>query len=654
MKENQTNNQSTPERDFYRALERMLRTQDALEDEKFSIDEYSHNDFAKYFVNRIDELNKNNSLKPMCFMHIPFEMGNGIRNAVNASTKERCEKYIDQLIKVHTPEKLPLNEQLIDKLTQMENKSANNNQASNSELDGKESIHKHLERWRKLEGTRVFDFDYDHKDKHPDWKGWRPEQWGIDDTEFESIGKEFEFSHSIACLWQLCDAQKENNPVKEKWLLYYWGQKNAEELYNPDTNNQELNDFVLYLKNDFAEIIETKHVVEYFEQNLKYFNPHDMTLEQMNKFFICSLIKCAENKEKPNIPFYKRLYLLGRLNKIHCYPLYFLEPVDSKLPTDVRRKILALKEIVLGNRIVFPAEDKIKGEDEDWDKSISFLGTRNNFKEIVPIICSLPILKRRIAHLNATGNQEHLEKNKETLDKAATIYPILDWVKPPIDEPLDNEQKILATALLFFCEYSANPKVFNEKIMNLGQNLLPLLDSVRDEPDKVLEQIEKINDGIVPDLLSLVGIVERFFYPYEIGSDLNEDMAKKIISIVDYLSDTSNYPVLAFRSLCTLGNVFKHPKILKFITLVNYARDLSWVKEFQKVLPMINEIIHNDSLSSIEKILKIKDRIDRNDPSSENILKEIEQLEWFKMVTEKIVSISQSISQPGKNDLEIS
>lgn len=626
----------------------MLRTQDALEDEKFSIDEYPHNDFAKYFVSRIDELNKNNSLKPMCFMHIPFEMGNGIRNAINASTKERYEKYIDQLIKVHTSEESSSKKLLDAKLAQMENELANNNQANNSELDGKESIYKHLERWRKLEGTRVFDFNYEHKENHPDWKGWRPEQWGINNSEFELIGREFEFSHSIAYLWQLCDAQKENDPVKEKWVLYYFELKDAEELYNLDTNNPELNDLIHLLQEDYRVIFETK-TVEFFYRNLKYFNPQDMTLEQMNKFFICSLIKCAENKEKPSIPFYKRLYLLGRLNKIHCYPLCFLESIDSQLPDKVRKKINALRDIVLGKGIKFPV---IKDVDEDWDKSRSFLGTRNNFKEIVPIICSLPILKRRIAHLNATGNQEHLEKNKETLDKATTIYPILDWVKLPLDEPPDNGKKILATALLFFCEYSANPKDFNEKIMNLGQNLLPLLDSARDEPDKVLEQIEKINDGIVPDLLSLVGIVERIFYPYEIGSDLNEDMVKKIISIVDFLSDTSNYSVFAFRSLCILGNVFKHPKILKFITLVDYARDLSWVKEFQKVLPMINEIIHNDSLSSIEKNLKIKDRIDRNNPSNENILKEIEQLEWFKMVTEKIVSISQSIPQPGKNDLE--
>lgn len=651
MSEEQPKSQSTQERDFYRALERMLRTQDALEDERFSIDEYPHNDFAKYFVSRIDELNKNNSLKPISFMHIPFEIGSGTRLAINALTKERFEKYIDELTTIHTPKELSSKELIDAKLALKEKELTNNNQADNSELDRTELIHKHLELWRELKGTRVFDFDYDRKDKHPDWKGWRPKQWGIDNSEFEFIGEEFEFSHSIACLWQLCDAQKENNPVKEKWVLYYWGLKEAKDLHNPDENNQELSDLILYLQKDFAEIIETKNV-KYFEQNLKYFNPQDMTLEQMNKFFICSLIKCAEKKEKPNIPFYKRLYLSGRLNKIHCYPLRFLEPCDSKLSNLIRLKILTLKDIVLGNKIEFPAEKKIKNVEEDWNKTTKFLLAKIPFKEIMPMLCSLTSLKKDAAIRMRTGNQENLKDNKETLDKATTIYPILDWVKLSLDEPPDNEQKILATALLFFCEYSANPKGFNEKIMNLGQNLLPLLDSARDEPDKVLEQIEKINDGIVPDLLSLVGIVERIFYPYEIGSDLNEDMVKKIISIIDYLSDANNYSVLAFRSLCALGNVFKHPKILKFITLVDYARNLSWVKEFQKVLPMINKIIHNDSLSSIEKNLKIKDRIDRNNPSNENILKEIEQLERFKMVTEKIVSILQSIPQPGKNDLE--
>ena len=591
-------NKSTTDSDFYKALERMLRAQDALEDERFSIDEYPHIDFAKYFVNRINELNKSNLLKPINFMHIPFEMGNGIRNTVDASVKEKYGKYIDQLIKVHAPKELSPEDQLDAKLAQMEDELVSKNQADNSKNDGKNLIYEHLKLWRKLEGARVFDFDYEHKNKHPDWQGWRPEQWKKNEPNLvralEHIGEEFEFSHSIALFWQLCDAQKEDCPAREDWVQYYWGLKSVKDLYHPDMNNSEWKDLDCLLQKDYSEIIKANNV-EYFKQKLKYFNPHDMDVEQMNKFFICSLIKCAENKEEANTPFYKKLCLLGRLNKIHCFPLSYLESVNSKLPEVVRSKICILKNCILGEKIKFPAENQIKAIDVDWDKKIKFMLMMIPFKEIMPMICSIPELKKFVENSKKTGNQEHLGKNRKTIDDATTIYPILDWVKLPIENPADKEHKLIAMLLYFFCKYSTNPKEFNEKIMNLGSNLIPFLIAAKDDPDKMLGRMNKINDGIVPDLLSLVGIAERIFYPYIIGSKQNGEMVQKVEHIIDFLSDANNHSVLAFRSFGLLGNVFKHSKIAKYITLPDFERNLVWAKELKDILPfIITSVFSND------------------------------------------------------------
>jgi hypothetical protein len=602
-------NKSTTDSDFYKALERMLRAQDALADERFSIDEYPHNDFAKFFVISIKELKKSDLLKPISFMHIPFKMGFGTRKTVDASVKEKYKKYIDQLMKVHTPKELSSKELLNDKLKKMEKNQAKKEQDESSEFKEIESIHNHLELWSKLEGTRVFDFDYEHKNKYPGWNGWLPEQWGINNPdfvkEFEHIGKEFNFSHSIALLYQLCDAQKGDCPVKEKWVLYYWGIKNAEELYHPDSNNSEWNDLKLLLQNDYPEIIETNNV-EDFKQSIKYFNPHDMTVEEMNKFFICSLIKCAENKEEANTPFYKKLCLLGRLNKIHCFPLSYLEPVDSKLPDVVRAKVHALKDCILGKKIIFPAKNKIKAIDADWDKKIQFIMPKIPFKKVMPMFCNLNELKKKIEECDKTGNQEQLKVNKEIIDNATTIYPILDWVKLSIDDSPDKEHKLLNIILFFFCEYSADPEYFNKKIMAFKTGLIPFLVSAKDDPDKVLERLNKINDGIVPDLLSLVGFAERIFYPYKIGSELNESMAQKVERIVDYLSDESNYSVLAFRSFGFLGNVFKHPKITKIITLPDFERNLVWVKELKNILPLVMASIFPNEQQKEPKVLNEK------------------------------------------------
>ena len=609
MSEEPKKNKSTTDSDFYKALERMLRAQDALADERFSIDEYPHNDFAKFFVNCIDELKKDNLRKPISFMHIPFKMGFGTRKTVNESVKERYKKYIDQLMKVHTPKELSSKELLDDKLKKMENNQEKNKQDDNSEFKEIESIHNHLELWSKCEGSRVFDFDYEHKNKYPGWNGWLPEQWGINDPnlvkEFEHIGKEFNFSHSIALLCQLCDAQKKDCPAKGDWVLYYWGIKSAKELYHPDTDDSEWNELKRFLQKDYPEIIETNNV-EDFKQKLKYFNPHDMTVEQMNKFFICSLIKCAENKEEPNTLFYKKLCLLGRLNKIHCFPLNYLEPIDSKLTEVVSSKIRVLKECILGRKIKFPAENKIKAIDADWNKKIQFMMMKIPYKKIMPMFCDLNELKKKAKDYDKTGNQEQLKVNKEIIDNATTIYPILDWVKLPIDNPTDKGHKLLKIILFSLCEYSADPEIFNKKIMTSKIGLIPFLVSVMEDPDKILERMNKINDGIVPDLLSLVGIAERIFYPYKIGSELNESMVQKVEHIVDYLSDANNYSVLAFRSFGFLGNVFKHLKITKIITLPDLERNLVWVKELKNILPLVIASISPNEQQKEPKVLNEK------------------------------------------------
>ena len=201
----------SPEGDFYKALRNMLLSFDALEDENIPIDEYPHNVFAKYYIDRIRTLHKEGMLHPISFMHIPFEMAKGTRTSIEEPVKQKYLCYTDFLIKQY---ELTIQEQISEKI----GKKYQNEKKNTSD------IKRHLELYKELKGEKVFEFS-----TYNGWKGWNPRNWKIDGNEqqiasieeLEQIGKEFEFSYAMARLASLCKAQTEKEAFKEKWIPFF-------------------------------------------------------------------------------------------------------------------------------------------------------------------------------------------------------------------------------------------------------------------------------------------------------------------------------------------------------------------------------------------------------------------------------------------------
>lgn len=578
---NEENNYAgvSPEGDFNRALRKMLLCFDALEDENIPIDEYPHYNFAKYYIDRIRTLYKEGELHPISFMHIPFEMANGKRTSIEESVKQKYLCYINLLIKQY---KLTTQEQISEKV----GKKYQDEKKTTSD------IKRHLELYKDLKGEKVFELN-----TYSGWKEWNPRSWKIDGNEqqkasieeLELIGKEFAFSYAVARLASLCEAQTKKEPFKEKWIAYFWGMAEADKIYNPDSSNTDLKKLKDFLQKDYAVIVENDRElsIEYLKENLKFFNPCDMTLEEMNKYFICSIILCKENKEKPEQVFFKQVCLLGRLNRIHCYPIRFIESEKEEDQENLRLKIKALKEIILGKKINFPDEKKIKNIEDDWIRKVGFLGAKISFKSLFPIICNLLNLSQQYENRKTTGNREQMERNKESVEKAKTSYVILDSIEYPLNSKADKKHRCLELTIELICLYSSNPKKYNDVLTSMEENVLPQLKNAFEEPEKSLTFIEKANEGIIPEIISFIGMLERIANPIKFNKALEMKDFQRIVDNLHFAGDANNSSASFFRSGVFLGNIFKHPKIIKFITMVDFKKNLAWLDEFRVFVPKI-------------------------------------------------------------------
>lgn len=632
MSEEKKHTGVSPEGDFYRALRNMLLCFDALEDENIPIDEYPHNVFAKYYIDRIRALYKEEDLHPISFMHIPFEMANGKRESIEEPVKQKYLCYINLLIEQY---ELTAQEQISEKIGriyQNETKTASD-------------IKRHLESYKELKGERVFEFN-----TYNGWKEWNPSKWKIDTKaqqiitieELEQIGKEFEFSYAMARLASLCEAQKDKEPFKEKWIPYFWGMAGADKIYNPDSSNTDLEKLKDFLQKDYAVIVENDRElsIEYLKENLKFFNPYNMTLEEMNKYFICSIILCKEDKEKPEPGFFKQVCLLGRLNKIHCYPICFIESEKEEDQENLRLKIKALKEIILGKKIKFPDEKKIKNIEDNWISKVGFLGAKIPFNLLFPTICDIFGLSQQYENRKTTGNREQMERNKESVEKAKTSYVILDSIEYPLNSKADKKHRCLELTIMLICLYSSNPPKYNEVLASMDENILSRLKAAFEDPEKSLTFVDRVNEGIIPEIISFIGMLERIAKPIKFNKVLEMEDLQRIVSNSHFAEDANNSSVSLFRSRIFSGNIFKHPKIIKFITMVDFKKNLAWLDEFRVFVSQIAPKLLLGALKEAGISLDIE--------AVSTILKE-NKLTKIDQIMNKISKIS---AQSGKINLE--
>lgn len=634
MSEEKKHTGVSPEGDFYRALRNMLLCFDALEDENIPIDEYPHNVFAKYYIDRIRALYKEEDLHPISFMHIPFEMANGKRESIEEPVKQKYLCYINLLIEQY---ELTAQEQISEKIGriyQNETKTASD-------------IKRHLESYKELKGERVFEFN-----TYNGWKEWNPSKWKIDTKaqqiitieELEQIGKEFEFSYAMARLASLCEAQKDKEPFKEKWIPYFWGMAGADKIYNPDSSNTDLEKLKDFLQKDYAVIVENDRElsIEYLKENLKFFNPYNMTLEEMNKYFICSIILCKEDKEKPEPGFFKQVCLLGRLNKIHCYPICFIESEKEEDQENLRLKIKALKEIILGKKIKFPDEKKIKNIEDNWISKVGFLGAKIPFNLLFPTICDIFGLSQQYENRKTTGNREQMERNKESVEKAKTSYVILDSIEYPLNSKADKKHRCLELTIMLICLYSSNPPKYNEVLASMDENILSRLKAAFEDPEKSLTFVDRVNEGIIPEIISFIGMLERIAKPIKFNKVLEMEDLQRIVSNSHFAEDANNSSVSLFRSRIFSGNIFKHPKIIKFITMVDFKKNLAWLDEFRVFVSQIAPKLLLGALKEAGISLDIE--------AVSTILKEQQnKLTKIDQIMNKISKIS---AQSGKINLE--
>ena len=578
----------SPEADFNKALRNMLLSFDALEDENIPIDEYPHNDFAKYYINRIRELFKEGDVHPITFMRIPFEMANGKRESIEDSVKQKYLCYINLLIKQY---ELTTQEQISEKL----------GKKYQDEIKTTSDIKRHLELYKELKGEKVFEFN-----TYSGWKGWNPRNWAIDVNEqqiasiedLEQIGKEFEFSYATARLASLCKAQKDNESFKEKWVNYFLGLVNSDELYNKDICDSELENLKFFLKNDYCTIFSPDKSLNRVNliKGIKYFNPYYMTLEEMNKYFICSIILCKEDKEQPEQVFFKQVCLLGRLNRIHCYPIDFIESKKEEDQENIRLKIKALKESILGKKIIFPDKKKIKNIEDNWSRRVSFLDTKIPFLFLFPVICNLLRFSSQYENRKTTGDHEQMEKNKKFVENARTSHPLLDWIAYPLGSETDKSHQCFELIIALICLYSSNPPKYNETLISIEENILPQLKASLEEPEKKLNLIERVNEGIIPEIISFIGLLARITSPIRFDRELHPKDLPTILNRSNFITNKENSSIISFRFNGLMGSILKHPKIVKFITNIDFTKNMTWIEVFKTTIDKIRPNLLNDAM----------------------------------------------------------
>lgn len=557
----------SPRRDFYRALTWMLDCYDQLEQEDIPLMDYPHYEFVNHFTKRTEELFKKGEMTPFAIACIPFEIVK--ESTISKSKQEQNKEYIEVLL-------------------------------SQYRENTNDSIYEHLVSLKKLEdGSRIFEFE--DKVKYPNWSGWRPSDWSTlpkewdeHKEEYENIGKEFEFAYSVARFYHLCLKQMDLDPAKKICLEYFLNLKRDAEILAQSNDDAALADLKKYLTRDFSEDLSIKKL----QDNIKYFSPYYLTDLEMNTFFEWSICLCSE---KPNLPFFKEIWLLGKLYHVNVFPLAFFKNDNSKINTPLLLKIRAFKESLLKNNITFPPEEKIKSVNENWDKSIVWL-VRGPFKDLFPAFCDLQRYASQCKGENDEKDKDIIEKNKVTIEKAKSkVHPYLDWIDLDLDRPTDKNHRIFAAVIKALCLFSGNPKFYTNLLTNKKEQFLPLLDNLFKQNDgntdnlPVLVPLNNVDDSLSPYIFILIGLFERILYPIVYPLRGTPEFLQQLKSLQECIELPGILRVLEFRSNAILGKVFSHPKITCFATVYDFGIKISFLKETSRISEEINSLIEKEN-----------------------------------------------------------
>ena len=621
---------------FYKALKAMLKNYDALEEDNAPIEEHPHTAFRGYFINRAKYRYDKKELKPTDFMKIPFEIANGRGEGIDEKTRKMYNEYLDELLKYYK--------------------------------DGKKwNIVAHIESLRQpkeKDSSRVFDFENERKKKggagwYPnEWRKKYPVSWKSNIDDYQNIAKEFRFAHSLAVFASSCGTQEES--AKGKYPLYYLGIIEAKDIYCKEPyNNLELAALRKTLQGPYSEQIPFGT----FEKNLEFFSPYYLTPQEMDTFFKWAICHCVIDNKKPHLPFLKELWTLGKLFKVHCYRLEFLDTAESKVNDHLYVKIKELKECLINGKIVFPPDDY--GIEDDFAKVIRFLGREFPIDFIISHTQNLFRFDKECSDAQKVGDPELLEKNKALIDKRKTSLTILDWLDYPLTKDTDEPHRLVEFLLRSICIYNRNPQLYNAKMLGMGTALLENMYSIKESIAKG-EQVgfpifnsEGVDESIVMELFVILGLIERFLYPCKIVSEYDDAKKERILSILRYITNPDNMLVVASRFPSIFGSIVKHSKIMRLVTCQDIINSTRWLRSIGEFSETFTPVVLDDTMRLIRETkrdLELKGSMDLDAIQSavyEECKKKIEQSEKDLIFSQEIRNIQgHLIQQIGKTPPE--
>lgn len=616
------------QKNFYKALKAMLKSYDALEEDRAPIEEHPHTAFRRYFINRTRYLYGKKELKPIHFLRIPFEIAKGHRKGVDEETLNRYNEYLDEILKQYT-------------------------------FGKKKNIGAHIESLRQLKkSSRVFNFENDRKKKG--WQGWDLDEWDYPDRwksnvdDYQNIAREFMFAHSLAVFASSCGIQKDS--VKGKYLLYFLGIIEAKDIYckEPD-NNMELTALRKTLQAPYSEQIPFGT----FEKNLEFFSPYYLTPQEMDTFFKWAICHCVHNNKKPNLPFLKKLWALGKLFKVHCFHFDFLDTARSKINDRLYVKIKELEKHLVNGVIEFPPNDY--GIEDDLSKAIRFLGREFPIDFIVSLTQNLFHFDNEYSDARKVGNPKLLEKNKELIDKRKTSLSILDWLEFPLTKDTDKPHRFVGFLLKAICIYNRDPELYNVKMLEMGPTLLEDMYSIKLSIDKgeavgfPIFSNDSVDESIVMELCVILGLIERFLYPCKIVSEYDDAKKKRILSILKYITEPDSMQVVASRFPSIFGSIVMHNKILRLVTCQDIINSMRGLRPIEKFSEKFTPLVMSETMRLISENKRDIELMSTKNPDAiqsavyEECKKKVEQNEKDFVFNQEICSLNEHfVQQMGK------
>ena len=618
------------QKNFYKALKAMLKSYDALEEDSAPIEEHPHIAFRKFLINRTRFWYDLKKIKPIHFLRIPFEIANGHDKGIDAETRKKYNEYLDELLKHYRASK-------------------------------KWNIASHIESLRQLnESSRVFDFESEREKKG--WGGWYPNEWrtkspdsrksNIDD--YHNIAKEFRLAHSLAVFASKCELQTDY--AKDKYPLYYLGIIEAKNIYckEPD-NNLELADLHKTLQAPYSEQIP----FEFFEKNLEFFSPYYLRPQEMDTFFKWAICHCVHNNKKPNLPFLKKLWALGKLFKVHCFHFDFLDTARSKINDRLYVKIKELKEYLINGKIKFPSDDY--SIENDFSKMVRFLEREFPIDFIISLTQNLFRFDKECSDAQKVGNPELLEKNKALIDKRKTSLSILDWLDYPLTKDTDEQHRLVGFLLKAICIYNRNPELYNAKMLGMGPALLENMYSIKQSIAKgetvgfPIFNNKGVDESIILELCVVLGLIERFLYPCKIVSEYDDTKKARILSVLRYITEPDNMQVVASRFPSIFGSVVMHNKILRLVTCQDIINSTRWFRAIVKFSEKFTPVVMSETMRLISENKRDIELMGTKDLDAiqfavyEECKKKVEQNEKDFVFNQEICSLNEHfVQQMGK------